>query len=126
MVLIKHLFYLEVGITILCVFNFKKNKVIIKKTQKDMKTTRKHGIRRERKPLVFIANRNLRKSQQSFIQKVSITSVKLLRRTMISSCKKRFRKNHYLERLYWYMLIAENVSQINEKVLIHNLQTVKG
>ena len=53
-------------------------------------------------------------------------SIELLTRTMNLSCKKRFEKNHELERLYWYMLIVENDSQINEKVLIHNLQTVKG
>ena len=45
---------------------------------------------------------------------------------MILSCKKRFEKNYELERLYWYMLIVENNSQINEKVLIHNLQTAKS
>ena len=36
------------------------------------------------------------------------------------------KKNHELERLYWYMLFIEDDSQINEKVLIENLQTVKG
>ena len=55
-----------------------------------------------------------------------LENIELLRRTMILSCKKRFEKNHELERLYWYMLIVQNDSQINEKVLIHNLQTVKG
>ena len=54
-----------------------------------------------------------------------LENIELLRRTMILSCKKRFEKSHELDRLYWYMLIVVNESQINEKVLIHNLQTIK-
>ena len=45
---------------------------------------------------------------------------------MILSCKERFEKNNELERLYWYILIVENDSEINEKALIQNIQTVKG
>ena len=97
----------------LCLFHFRKN--------------RKNTWNQQRKKTaVFFARTNLRKSQQSFIQKVLKTSVELLRRTMILSCTKRFEKNNELERLYWYMLIVENDSQIIEKVLIHKLQTVKG
>ena len=97
----------------LCLFHFRKN--------------RKNTWNQQRKKTaVFFARTNLSKSQQSFIPKVLKTSIELLRRTMILSCKKRFEKNHEPERLYWYMLIVENDSQINEKVSIHNLQRVKG
>ena len=97
---------------VLCLFHFRKNR---KKTWNQQR----------KKTAVFFTRTNLRKSQQSFIQNVLKTSVELLRRTMILMCKKRFQKSHELERLYWHMLIVENDSQINEKVLIHNLQTVK-
>ena len=97
----------------LCLLHFRKN--------------RKNTWNQQRKKTaVFFARANLSKSQRLFIQKVLKTSVELLRRTMILSCKKRCEKNHEPERLYWYMLIVENDSQINEEVLIHNLQTVKG